>query len=398
MAAIWWKFTLGGTGTHLVRATGLGTGQHQIWLDGVLLEAPPGTTLFTGPAAALMELQQTAEGYWSLMVEGTPAEPYNPESGPVETPAVAWWKFPLQGMGTHHLRVLNIGSAEQVVFLDGTPLEAPAGTLTFTGPAASLLELRQQEGLWVLAADGVIHHQHNPAADGDGRVHVWNFALPTGVHQLRVTNIGTSAQDIVLDSVRVAAPPDTTTFTGPAASLLELERRGDGWALLVDGVEASASDQSYGAAEACWTFIAPQTGTAHQMRVSNIGRPGQEVFIDGTHIPAPEGTTTFTGPGGAFLEIRPLGHAWSLFVDGVGVEDYNARSSIFPPPGAALGEQRGPVDVGGSLPQGVSYDSEAGIYKANIKVKGRFRHLGDFATAVEAHERYLKAKQEFEST
>lgn len=326
MAAMWWKFSSGTAGTHLLRGKALGTAEQEVWLDGALVDAPAGTTTFTGPGAVLLELQQTAEGHWTLLVEGAPAETYSPDSGPMQSPAVAWWKFPLQGMGTHHLRVTHIGTTEQVVFLDGTPIDAPSGTMTFTGPGASLLDLRQSDGVWVLAVDGVIHHQHDPS-DGPGQLYMWNFALPTGAHQLCVSNIGAAGQDIMLDNVRIPAPPGTTMFTGPGGALLELQRRGEDWALLVDGVDASASDQIGGAAEASWTFLAPQTGAAHQMRVVNIGRKGQEVWIDGTAVPAPDGTTTFTGPGGALLELRPSGHAWSLFVDGVGIEDYNARSS-----------------------------------------------------------------------
>jgi len=396
MATQWWKFQ-GATGIHLLRVKALGTAQQEVWLDGTFLDAPPETTTFTGPGAVLMELQLQESGECALIVDGTLAQPYNPDSGMVESPAVAWWKFPLQGMGTHHVRVTNIGTQAQMVFLDGTPIDAPPGTMTFTGPAASLLDLREADGQWVLAVDNVVHHQINPTDDSSGQLYMWNFALPTGAHRLCVSNIGAAAQDILLDSVRIAAPPGTTTFTGPGGSLLELQRRGASWALMVDGVEASPSDQTGAASDAAWTFFAPHTGASHQMRVTNVGRTGQEVSIDGTVIPAPDGTTTFTGPGGALLELRPSGHAWSLFVDGVAVEDYNARSAstmAAAPAGAAGASQRPAVDTSGSLPQGVSYDSEAGVYKANIKVGGRFRFLGDFATPTEAHERYKAAKQE----
>jgi len=397
MATQWWKFSVDVQGTHMLRGKDLGTAQQEVWLDGAFLDAPPGTTTFTGPGAVLMELQEQESGLWVLLIEGVIAQAYNPDAGIVESPAVAWWKFPLQGMGTHHLRVTHIGTAEQMVFLDGTPIDAPPGTMTFTGPAASLLDLRQAEGQWVLAVDGVVHHQTHPSAEGSGQLYMWSFSLPTGTHKLCVSNIGTASQDILLDDVRIPAPPGTTTFTGPGGALLDMQRRGDNsWALLVDGREAIASDQT-ATAEAAWTFVAPNTGTAHQMRVLNIGRAGQEVSIDGTVIPAPEGTTTFTGPGGALLELRPAGHAWSLFVDGIGVEDYNARSSTLANPAATGGgaaPRRAAVDTSGSLPQGVSYDSEAKVYKANVKVGGRFRFLGDFASSSEAHERYLKAKQE----
>jgi len=392
MAALWWKFAVpGSAGTHLLRAKDLGAAGQQVWLDGVLLEAPEGTLLFTGPGAVLMQFQQSAaEPGWDLLIEGVPAERYNPDAGPLESPAVAWWKFPVQGMGTHHVRVTDIGTAEQTVFLDGTPLDAPPGTMTFTGPAASLLELQQRDNRWVLVVDGgSVFHQHNPNADPSSPLLVWNFSLPsTGSHQLRVANMGASGQEIYLDNTLIPAPEGTTTFTGPAGALLELRRQGSEWILLVDGVlvEAGGSGQTGGFFEAGWTFFSPITGQAHQVRVANIGRTGQEFSIDGVVLPAPDGTTTFTGPGGALLEIRPAGHAWSLFVDGIAVEDFNARASTQP-------GQRVAVDTS-ILPQGVSYDAESKVYKANIKVGGKFRFLGDFPTAQEAHERYLKAKQE----
>mmetsp|Transcript_121668 Transcript_121668/g.306048 ORF Transcript_121668/g.306048 Transcript_121668/m.306048 type:complete len:405 (-) Transcript_121668:84-1298(-) len=400
MAALWWKFNSGEAGTHLVRVKDAGLASQEVWLDGIHVDAPPGTMTFTGPAATLLELQQSDAG-WILLVDGTVAEVYDPGMGLVETPAVAWWRFTLQGMGTHHLRVTNIGSSSQQVFLDGAPMDAPEGTMTFTGPGASLLELQKRDGVWVVVVDGVVVHQHNPNVDPTDPLHVWNFSLPaTGLHQLRVAHIGRAGQEVFVDNVQLPAPEGTTTFTGPGACLLELQQHGDQWTLLVDGVAVevgSNDDVATPGAEAHWTFLAPHTGTAHQMRVANIGRKCQEVFIDGTPVPAPEGTTMFTGPGGALLELRLRGHAWALFVDGMGVEDYNARSSTLSMAGAsdaALASKRAAVDVAGSLPQGVSYDAESGSYKANIRVGGKFKCLGDFATPDEAHAQYLAAKQQ----
>merc|ERR1712008_497568 len=48
-------------------------------------------------------------------------------------------------MGTHHVRVTNIGRAGQQILLDGAPLEAPEGTMQFTGPGGALLELQMKE-------------------------------------------------------------------------------------------------------------------------------------------------------------------------------------------------------------------------------------------------------------
>lgn len=400
MASSWWKFSVGTAGTHLVRVTHIGTAEQEVWVDGSPLQAPPGTTIFTGPGACLLELAHTDAG-WVLTVDGAPAEVYNPGSGPLEWPAVLWFKFPVQGMGIHHVRVTDIGTHSQAVFLDGAPVEAPPGTMTFTGPAASLLELQRRENLWVLSVDGKVVHQTSPHADQGGPTHSWNFELPSGSHSVRVSRLGEPGQEIYLDGTLIPAPDGTALFTGPGGSLLQLQQAADGsWVLTVDGVPAEAGDGA-GAdvSEASWTFLAHTTGSAHQLRALNIGKESQEVYLDGTLMPAPGGTTTFTGPGGTLLELRCQGHGWALFVDGVGVEDYNARSSTLPggaDPAHALpaAERRVAADPRGPLPQGVSYDTETGTYKANIKVGGRFKCLGDFATPDEASARYQQAKSE----
>lgn len=407
MASSWWKFSLGGAGTHLFRVKNIGTAEQEVFLDGSPLQAPPDTTTFTGPGACLLELQCTDAG-WILAVDGVAAESYNPDTGPLASPAVAWFKFTLEGMGTHHVRVTNIGTGEQIVFLDGAPIDAPPGTMMFTGPGGSLLELQLKENVWVLVADGKVTHQSSPHADPNDPLHVWAFSDPaTGAHEVRATRLGEAGQEIHLDGVAILAPPGTTLFTGPGGALLDLQQGPDGsWALLVDGQAVQEASAHAGASEGSWTFLAHTTGTAHSLRVLNIGRKGQEVYLDGALVPAPDGTTMFTGPGGTLLELRSQGHAWALFVDGLGVSDYNARSSTLPATsshgggagaGSALPAVRTAVDTSASLPQGVSFDAETGVYKANIKVQGRFKFLGDFATPAEAHERYLAAKKEFDA-
>lgn len=400
MAALWWKFSLGPSGTHLFRVQNPGGVDQSVWLDGDALEAPPGTLLYTGPAGSLLELQNTDVG-WILLVDGTPVESYLPGAGDTSPSqhgqsGVTWFRFTLPRAGTHHLRVTNIGSPLQEVCLDAVPLEAPPGTMTFTGPAASLLELQRRDGAWVLVADGMVCHSHDPNTDESDPVHVFNFTLPaTGLHRLSVGHIGKSGQELELDGMALSAPAGTTTFTGPEASLLQLVQDQGRWILYVDGMPCEASTNAGDQAEHCWTFIAPQTGTAHLLYVAAMGRPGQVVSVDGIVMPAPEGSTMFTGPGGCLLELKPLGHAWSLFVDGEQVEDdatapacgaFQAEASSMPP------SSRSAVAEVGSLPQGVSHDAVTGKFKANIKIGKQYRHLGDFSTPEEAHAAYLKAK------
>jgi hypothetical protein len=72
-----------------------------------------------------------------------------------------------------------------------------------------------------------------------------------------------------------------------------------------------------------WNFLLPETG-GHELRVESIGNNAQNVYIDGTLLEAPPGTTMFTGPSGSLLELRFHNHNWDLFVNGLQVEEYSA--------------------------------------------------------------------------
>jgi len=404
---LWWKFPLPGLGVHMLRVRNVGLADQEVLLDGTPMDAPPGTATFTGPGASLLELQQRIDGTWLLLVDGKAVEPYSPDPTPLEMLPVVWWKFSTHdSAGTHHLRVTNIGSPWQEILLDGTPLEAPEGTTTFTGPGGALLELQKRDGIWVLLVDGTVHQQCNPYADGDEQAAVWNFSLPgTGQHQLCVANLGTQRQEVLLDGRQIAAPPGQMSFTGPGGSLLELQNTGGAWTLFVDGsgveqARSSPSGESPAAAsEGSWVFFGMTTGIAHQMKVTDIGRRGQQVYVDGNLIPGPDGQTAFTGPGGVLLELKQLTvDDWALFVDGKSVEDHN--TGVMSTSEAAAGgaedssrDVRLPVSSGTELPQGVSFDSSSGKYTSNIRVKGKFKCLGEFSTPEEAHTRYLEAKK-----
>jgi len=404
--SLWWKFSLASSGgAHLLRVTNIGTDSQQVFLDGSGLDAPPGTLAFTGPAASFLQLENQG-GAWALLVDGVPAESYMPDASQeaAAVPAVGWWKFPIAGMGTHHLRVKNIGTTSQEVWLDGVPVDAPAGTMTFTGPAATFLELQKLDGLWILLVDGVRYLQSNPHADSAAPHITWLFQLPSGTtHQLQASNLGERGQEIVLDDKQIPAPEGTLIFTGPAGALLELRQREGSseteapWVLLVDGVAVEADIARGGPIESLWNFVGPNTGAIHHMRVLNIGRSDQKVFIDDAQVDAPGAQTAFTGPGGCLLELKREGIGWTLHVDGLPVEDLNPRSSaVAVAPSAGFGASgREAVATGGMLPQGVSYDDASGLYKANIRIAGKFKCLGDFATPQDAHIRYLEAKREY---
>eukprot|EP00929_Paragymnodinium_shiwhaense_P098104 TRINITY_DN59641_c0_g1_i1.p1 TRINITY_DN59641_c0_g1~~TRINITY_DN59641_c0_g1_i1.p1 ORF type:complete len:481 (-),score=121.66 TRINITY_DN59641_c0_g1_i1:104-1546(-) len=323
MAALWWKFAIPGQGTHHVRAKILGDGTvGEVLIDGAPVDAPAGTTAFTGPVGVLLELQPI-DGSWHLMVDGQAAEPHSPDA-PSLPPL--WWRFVIAGGGTHQIRVRNIGTATQDVLVDGAPLEAPPGTMAFTGPGGALIEIRQEEADWALYHDGVPAERFDPAPQAPGAQAVawWRFSMPgsSGVHQVRVKNLGAAGQEVVIDGAPVLAPDGTTTFTGPAGSFLQLEYREGDWVLLVDGrvaeryfPDANENDEVF-----LWNFTIAGSQGSHEVRLEHGGKPGQSVYIDGNHVPGPQGQMTFTGPGGCLLDLRQLPSSeWQLCVDGTPV-------------------------------------------------------------------------------
>merc|ERR1719492_274105 len=97
-------------------------------------------------------------------------------------------------------------------------------------------------------------------------------------------------------------------FTGPGGTLLEIQRRDGLWALLVGGAvvhQSSPQGDAGGGAALQWDFALP-TGH-HRVELTDAGGHGQRVLMDGVALAAPPGTLTFTGPGGALLELRGTG-------------------------------------------------------------------------------------------
>lgn len=396
METLWWKFELPGIGTHQVRVKNIGAPGQLVHLDGNHVAAPDDQLVFTGPGGALLEFQRQSNG-WVLLVDGVLVEGYNPNAV-----APVLWKFDVPGLGQHQLRIKNLGEDSQEVTIDGAPVEAPPGTTTFTGPGACLLQVSRGgvEG-WVLHVDGVYCPQSVSSCAPVTTSKNWEFDLPnSGVHRVNAVNLGLTGHQVYIDGVPLAAPEGTTTFTGPEGVLLQFQYNGEAWSLYVDGVQLPDMHSSSltAPADALWNFAmldpSKTFSSMHQMRVIAIGAAGQEVYLDQQLVPAPEGTSIFTGPGGCLLSFKLSGGSWMLEVDGVDVESHNAailRSGVpSAPPGV-----RDPVAPATmtSLPPGVSLDMATGKYTANIRMHGRFVNLGEFSTPEEASNRYQEEKK-----
>jgi len=398
MDALWWKFDIPGQGTHQVRVKDIGSPGQQVSIDGSPVAGPPDQLIFTGPAASLLEFQQRANGCWVLFVDGVVVESYNPHDA-----HATLWKFTVPGIGTHQLRIKNIGEANQEVSIDGSPVEAPPGTTTFTGPGACLLQIFYGAAGWTLTVDGVYCPQ-NVSSSIPSSAKSFEYVLPnSGTHSVSVANAGMPGQQVFIDGVPAAAPEGTMTFTGPEGVLLQLQQNGESCSLFVDGVMVEETGVAgIAPREALWNFAMLDPSKTfqnmHQMRVSNIGMAGQAVFLDGNFVPAPDGTTMFTGPVGCLLEIKMQVGSWVLQIDGVDLATHNATVMRSGAPSSAPGvrEAVAPV-VMTSLPQGVSLDACTGRYTANIKVHGRFMGLGEFAPPEEASQRYQDEKKKHAS-
>ena len=120
---------------------------------------------------------------------------------------------------------------------------------------------------------------------------LWKFPIAgkDGENHLRVKHIGEEDQQVFLNGESIIAPPGTSSFTGPCASLLELVCW-DEWVLLVDGlaVRSQRNEVRDTHPPIWWKFTVTTVPGVHLMRGRNIGTAGQEFILDGICIDAPQ--------------------------------------------------------------------------------------------------------------
>lgn len=293
------------------------------------------------------------------------------------------WHFLLPGSGQHSLRVEDIGTPQQQVFLDEEPLQAPATQVVFVGPEESILELRLRNQKWMLLVNDMMVEDYSidRRSSGDeslrevkGRpdgsylispvfqpsdielnvVRKFKFVVDTEIHEVKVAHDDCIWQVLhkgsLVDRVshRLAgnsgeASFDVETRAGHklrACVYMKWQHFKMVWKyrLVVHGVEVPI----------IWNRI---TGKVH-----NVEPP-----------------LVFEDPfGGEFAAIEPPAPE----PDDTPVHYECADSGNF----------------GANLAQGVSYDHQAFTFQANVLSKtGKFVFLGDFASADEASEAYLRA-------
>jgi hypothetical protein len=286
------------------------------------------------------------------------------------------WNFLLPDTGEHELRVEQPGTSVQRVVLDGTEVQAPEGTLCFTGPGASLLEITKVRGNWQLHVNGYMVEDYSAArrTQGDDSIHDLR-GRPDGSYTI-ATKI--SASGMQLNVVR--------RFRFTARGLqheVEIAHRDWVWQVIhngniLDRLTHKAKDDKR---EISFALDVGE-GVHADGELTMEWEPDKKIWryaLSVNHIAVP---VIWTKTGGWLDKMCPeVVGACPSQPTVLPVEQQTAEDAAR----QALAAQ--------ILPQGVSYDAENGSYQANISVNGRFVFLGEFFTPEEAYQRYLEESE-----
>lgn len=304
------------------------------------------------------------------------------------------WKFLVPGLGEHTLKGKSLGKPKQHVNLDGTDLESKPGQTVFAGPDGMVLRLKQESGQWTLLVNEQAVEEVGQSCNGlrdfrsmaDG-----SYTIATGfsVVGLGIKKHACRKYKFLLDEV---------------LHEVVLAHKNRTWQIALDGdlvhQESCRLLESTGQAR----FDVPTAGGSHvpaildmtwslmdfrwsyRLRVGEVLVPVCWTNFKGT-IRRVEPPKVFSGapcPTAAATELLQ-----PELADAVCTDCADAISS----------EEEGDKENESPeyLPQGVSYDREAGSYQANIKDPrtNRFVFLGEFGNADEAHAKYLDALSKY---
>lgn len=297
------------------------------------------------------------------------------------------WNFLLPATGKHQLRVEDIGTAGQRIFIDGVPAPQSESCL-FSGPEDSLLELRNKgRNEWVLLVNGLIVEDYhaNRRAHGDESLRETR-SKPDGSYLI--------STEFVTDGLDLNVVRKFRFIAVGHEHEVQIAHSDCVWQVVVDRefVERVAHSMRESSGEARFTIKAAD-GRAMPTIVRMLWHSRSMVWryslsVNGMDIEAC--WTKAHGP------VKPPVASPVVF-DGEELSSSVPESAEADPldhEQRAQDEQDASADSTPltSLPQGVSYDSSACCYQANVRLpNGRFAFLGEFLTAEEAHQSYLEA-------
>eukprot|EP00405_Crypthecodinium_cohnii_P050023 CAMPEP_0206603126 /NCGR_PEP_ID=MMETSP0325_2-20121206/48042_1 /ASSEMBLY_ACC=CAM_ASM_000347 /TAXON_ID=2866 /ORGANISM="Crypthecodinium cohnii, Strain Seligo" /LENGTH=299 /DNA_ID=CAMNT_0054116235 /DNA_START=187 /DNA_END=1083 /DNA_ORIENTATION=+ len=284
------------------------------------------------------------------------------------------WYFLLPDTGTHEFKVEDLCSNERLCYIDGNLVDCPSGTTCFTGPGASLLELRQtKDKRWHLLVNGLRVEDYNPGKHlkGDENSMRELRSMPEGSY--------TIAPKFTAESGGLKVVRRFRFILSDIFHEIGVAHKDWVWHFLYDDVVVDRLSHTMWEDRCTRSFTIPTAdGGKLPVEVRMEWNEGKRLWyyaLAVNHIPVP----TYWN----------MAHGY----DSTAIPPEIADGVPDSPSGAAMPAEEDeqdahcPVDQE-SLPQGVSYDAALKIYQANIMVKGRFLFLGEFTTAEEAHERW----------
>jgi len=270
-----------------------------------------------------------------------------------------------------------VGLPSQRAFLDEAPCPLIAGSPhLFLGPSGATLELRCKNKQWSLLVDDVMVEEYTSAKRSSGDETLRELrSKPEGSYMIQ-TDIDATQFD--LNIVR--------KFRFNANSVpheVMIAHREFIWQVIVDNrvVDRVSHKQADDDGEACFTIKIDDTlslpANVNMTWDNNRCLWIYVLSVNGIEVP----TCWSKARGILALPSRPP-EVCTTYAEVEALADVPAPQ----------GTQAAYYEMPEHLPQGVSFDTSTGSYQANIKSKvGRFVFLGEFATAEEAHQRYLEA-------
>jgi len=332
------------------------------------------------------------------------------------------WNFLLPATGSHQLRVENLGTPAQKVFIDGEQ-QPSTYALVFTGPGDSLIEIRNTEPWkhsdegWTLLVNGfyVEDYNANRRKSGDESLRELR-SRPDGAYIISPTF------ELTANDVQVAS--QFQFRVGGQLMQVNIAHSESIWQVLLDGVVQSRGSLfvSDGGFESHFAVpVAPGKQLPASMTMSLAYHERESTLASlsfGSRVPSAAMTwhskdliwnyalvvnglqipTCWTKHLGAVEpQVMPLVVITDEQIDAAAP---NAPNGPLSSPegdiqdvvqGVPISQPLSPV-AQGSLPQGVSYDEVSGRYQANIRNRtGKFVFLGEFLSAEEAYQSYLQA-------
>jgi len=294
------------------------------------------------------------------------------------------WNFLLPSTGQHQLRVEQLGSLGQLVFIDGDQ-QPMREALLFTGPENSLLELRKgSRGQWSLLVNGLTvedyHEGHRPSGDEslrelrgkpDGSYLISTEFAAANLSSLHVIRIFRFMARGAVHEVQVSHKECIwqVIFDGRVVERA-VHKLKDNNSEVSFRLEVDSGQRLDAVLKMTWNSLAMVW--RYTLTVQGVEIPLYWSKGKGDIVPAPELCEVLAAEGLPTPSAPPEAELSQV------AEDQPVPESVAPT------EQL--------LPQGVSFDALGGSYQATIRSKtGKFVFLGEFTTPEEAHRCYLEA-------